>query len=883
MANSRTIELLLKLRDNISPGLKAVTNSNKSLAKSVSETRKRLQEVNRTAKDLDSYRKMRIALRENSQAMKAVDQSSKGAQAKLKKLRAEQRSLQMTLGPLRTSLRQAGVDTNRLGTSSRKLKSDSEALNRSISTQVTWIKRLSSANKALNTANKAGSAVHRAGMGIGMHGAVAMYGGIRAGRAAMNIMQPGIAFGEQMSELQAVSRLSKNNPMLAAMEAQARELGANTAFTATESAGAQTFLARAGFTPQAILSSMQDVLELALANGTDLARTADIASNISGAFKIDPEVEGNMRRVADVLSGVSARANVDLEMLGETMKYMGKAEGLDISLEQAAAMAGLLGNIGIQGSMAGTTMRAMMDRISAPAAEGSKALDALGLSAKDSKGNLRNIEEIIGDVAWATEKMGNVEQAKVLKDIFGVQAGSGMAELIKQQGSGALGKLVKELQNVNGENANMAKTRSDNWGGDIKNLNSAWQEVGISLTKVNEGPLRQLTQEITGNIRELGKWINTNQEQVLQWAKWAMAIIALTTALGAVLVVIAPILMAIGGMIKMLVFTAKATLFAFKGIVLLAKGLGLFLKLNMLLLKGGGLLLGFLKTLTMAFLGFFKTLLVASWAFIAANPITAIIVGIIALIAAGIYLWKNWDTLGPKLKAIWDSIYRTIGDALGGIVTFFTDIWQELGGAWDNGWLDFTLTVGRMIIDWNPLGLLYTVFAKMINYLGGDLPETFSGLGKSILTGLWEGLKSILPDITGIIDTIGGLLPTVLKEKLGIKSPSRVFAELGVNTLEGYNQGLDKEQRNTVSYLADFSKKITATAAGITFATGIAAAPISAANAQAMAAPSVGDNITINVYAQQGQSAQDIAAEIERILAQRERRQAVRQGSRLGD
>ena len=883
MASTSKLEFLVQLRDRASSGLKALTKNSGGLSKSIKETRNRLREVNRTARDLEAYRKMRIALRENSQAMKAVDQSSRGAQNKLKKLREEQRNLQRTAGQLRAGLKQAGVDTNKLGASARQLNNDSKALNNTLDKQITRLKRLASVNKGLDTMGKVGSGVHSMGMSFGMHGAAAMYGGIRAGSAAMNIMQPGIAFGEQISELQAVSRLSKDNPMLAAMEAQARELGASTAFAATDAAAGQTFLARAGFTPQAILSSMQDILELALANGADLARTADIASNISGAFKIDPEVEGNMRRVADVLSGVSARANVDLEMLGDTMKYMGKAEGLNISLEQAAAMAGLLGNIGIQGSMAGTTMRAMMDRISAPAAAGSKALQALGLSAKDSKGNLRNIEEIIGDVAWATEKMGNADQAKVLKDIFGSEAGSGMAELIKQQGSGALGKLVKDLQNVQGENARMAKTRSDNWGGDIKGLSSAWEEVGISLATVNEGPLRQLTQEITENIRKLGKWINSNQELVVQWAKWGIALVAAVTALGAVLVVVAPVLMAIGGMIKMLVLVVKATLFASKGIVFLAKGLGVFLKLNMLLLQGGGLLLGFLKTATMAFLGFFKTLLVASWSFIAANPIAAIIVAIVALVAAAIYVWKNWDTLAPKLKAVWDNIYQAVGDALGGIVNFFKNIPGNISSVWNEGWLSFTLAFGKLILDWNPIALLYTVFAKIINYLGGDLPETFSGLGKSILMGLWEGLKSVLPDLTGIMDTIGGLLPTVIKEKLGIHSPSRVFAELGVNTLQGYNQGLDSEQANTVSYLSEFSKKVTATAAGITFATGVAAAPINAGNAQAAQAPVAGDTITINIYAQQGQSAQDIAAEIERVLAQRERQKQIRLGSRLGE
>ena len=76
---------------------------------------------------------------------------------------------------------------------------------------------------------------------------------------------------------------------------------------------------------EAIQASMRDVLDLALANNTELARAADIASNIAGAFKVDMEADGAMARVADILSGTASRANVDLEMLGETMKYLGGA------------------------------------------------------------------------------------------------------------------------------------------------------------------------------------------------------------------------------------------------------------------------------------------------------------------------------------------------------------------------------------------------------------------------------------------------------------------------------------------------------------------------------------------------------------------------------
>src|SRR5699024_6457460 len=116
-------------------------------------------------------------------------------------------------------------------------------------------------------------------------------GGAAAAYGAARVLAPGIDYGAQMSELQAVSRLTKDDERYKKLAQQSRDLGATTAFSATEVGAGQTFLARAGFTPEAIHASMKDVLEMALANGTDLARTADIASNIGGVFKLDPEIE----------------------------------------------------------------------------------------------------------------------------------------------------------------------------------------------------------------------------------------------------------------------------------------------------------------------------------------------------------------------------------------------------------------------------------------------------------------------------------------------------------------------------------------------------------------------------------------------------------------
>lgn len=132
----------------------------------------------------------------------------------------------------------------------------------------------------------------------------------------------------------------------------------------------------AGFTPQAIQAALPGVLNMALAGGVELGETADIGSNILTQFNLTAD---QMDRVGDTLTAAFTRTNTDLRALGETMKYTGPvAAKLGISLEEAAAMAGMLANNGLRGSDAGTAMRASLFRLASPPKAAADALKELG-------------------------------------------------------------------------------------------------------------------------------------------------------------------------------------------------------------------------------------------------------------------------------------------------------------------------------------------------------------------------------------------------------------------------------------------------------------------------------------------------------------------------
>nr|WP_267956359.1 phage tail tape measure protein [Halomonas sp. MCCC 1A17488] len=666
-------------------------------------------------------------------------------------------------------------------------------------------------------------------------GGAALYGGSR-------MLAPGVDYGAAMSRVQALTRLNGDDPLMQALRDQARQLGANTSFSATQAADAQGFLAMAGFDPEAIIAAMPDMLDLAKANGTDLGRTADISSNILSGFGLDPSQMGH---VGDVLTATTTRANVDLEKLGESMKYVApQARAMGVSIEEAAAMAGLLGNVGIQGSQAGTTLRAMITRLSAPTGAAAGALQELGVNAKDAEGNLRNVPQILADVAQATERLGTADRAAYLKDIFGEEPGAGMAELIAQQGAAGVEKFVEILESAAGENARVAKTMADNIQGDLQGLNSAWQEVGITVTDTNEGPLRQLIQNLTGVTRAVGSWMKENPR--------------LTGTLTTVAAVLA-VVVAAGGALTMMLASVLGP------IALLRYGFAL------LAINGGGLI-GTLLRLAGAAIPAVLAAVKGMAVFLATNPIGLAV----AAIAAAVFLIiKYWEPISGFFRNLWNGVTELFGNA-----------WQAIQEAFAGG----IAGVSRLLLDWSPMGILWRGITEGLQSMGVEIPERFTTLGNAMVDGLMAGIDA---KWQALKDKVGSLTDGVtgwFREALGINSPSRVFAEYGGYTVDGFNVGLDRQRDEPAKRVRDIARRVATAGAGIAIGTAglpaVADIPIDrrpALSAPAPVAPAAGDTITINVYGAPGGDAREIARAISLELDRREAHKAARRRSALWD
>lgn len=814
----------------------------------------------------------------SARAMREYRNRTRNAGEEVKKLTQSHATQTERIRGLKTRLDEAGISTDNLGRSAREMRTKEERLNTTLQEQKRHLAEVAERQRRLTRArdsyqNGMGNVARAQGVGMGMFGT-----GLAQGYAASRLLTPGVAWGEQMSTLQAVGRFGADDERYQALRQQSRELGGSTAFSATQVGGGQEFLLRAGMSAEAIQSSMRDVLNLALANNTELARAADIASNIAGTFKIDMEAEGAMARVGDILSGTASRANVSLEMLGETMKYLGGSEDLDLTMEQAAAMAGLMGNIGIQGSMAGTAMRAMANRLTDPAKEGREAMEALGLQVADTSGNMRAMPDILRDLNNATRDLGNVERRAMLSKIFGAEAGSGMTELVNGMSDGMLDELINALQNNAGENARMAEVMADNVGGDLKNLRSAWEEVGISITDTNDGPLRELIQNITSITRGVGDWIKANPELTGTIAKVAAGLIALATVGGAVTMTFASIL--------------SPLLFARFAMTTLGIKVG-----------GLGTALGWIaKTAIPWVAGALKGLLVAM------GPIGW---GIAAIAGAAFLIYKYWE----PIKA------------------FFVGLWQQVKAAFDEG----VGGVATLLVNWSPFGLIYNALISAVERLGISVPDEFSNFGSMIIDGIIGGIAdkigelrdyvtNLAGDIAGwMSDTVGnatdvgrdianglgdgianatgrvrgairwmtGSAEEEARESLDTHSPSRVFQSIGIDVAKGLANGIEGDADGPLKQVRTLANSLRNAAGGLMLGAGLstgAAANVDTGSLQIDARPplqshasSGAGSVTINlggitVNAAPGMDEQALARmvgeQVQRALREAERNAA---------
>ncbi|PLM01910.1 phage tail tape measure protein [Klebsiella michiganensis] len=525
---TRPVSAASKAIGGLSDSLKKTQSSIKDLEKGAASFDKLRSQANDTALKLRNTQRAFDGL---NQKQREGGQLTEAQAARLETLRGKLSRLTDTYNKQTTQLRAAGQAVRQHGVN---LTSGSGAVQSAIRRTEQYSQALERERQRLAAVTRAQASYEKAkdaGAKMRGGGTMAMAGAGAAGYAGGRFLAPAIGFDEEMSRVQALTRLNKGDSQLAALRAQAKKLGAETAFTTRDAASGQAFLAMAGFTPEAIRAALPGVLNMALAGGMELGESADISSNILSQFHLDPK---EMDRVSDVLTAAFTRTNTDLLNIGEAMKYAGTGmAGLGVDMERTTAMIGVMANVGLRGSIAGTGLQTTFSRLAAPTGKAKAALKELGVTVADATGKMRPAEVVLSDIFKSIKKYGDTDQLSFFKDIAGEEAAKSFQALVMSAGSGDLQKLLADLRGSQGEALKAAKVMADNLSGDLKNLDSAWEGFRIQVEETTDGPLRKLTQNLSDAITAASEWVKANPRLAQTLLLVVGGALALTVAVGA--------------------------------------------------------------------------------------------------------------------------------------------------------------------------------------------------------------------------------------------------------------------------------------------------------------------------------------------------------------
>lgn len=283
-------------------------------------------------------------------------------------------------------------------------------------------------------------------------------------------------FESQMSRVQAISGATGES--FDRLTQQAIDLGAKTAFSATESAQGMENLASAGFDANEIMAAMPGLLDLAAVSGGDVALAAENSASALRGFGLEADQAGH---VADVFAKAAADTNAEVADMGEAMKYVAPvANSMGLSIEEVAASIGIMSDAGVKGSQAGTTLRGALSRLAKPTKPMIEKMNELGLSFYDTNGQMKPLTDQVGMLQNAFKDLTPEQQQNALVTLFGQESLSGMMALI-QKGPKALGDLTKSLEDSNGAAKEMAETMQNNLQSKVEQLGGAFESAFIRI------------------------------------------------------------------------------------------------------------------------------------------------------------------------------------------------------------------------------------------------------------------------------------------------------------------------------------------------------------------------------------------------------------------
>jgi len=856
------LEVVLQAVDRVTRPFKAIVGNSNKLAKTVKASRDQLKELQRVQADTESFRKLSkdaaiagSALHKAQERVKALGQQMDAAKKptaamsralsqadrEADELGKRGKELQRSLAAVTERLSAAGISTQTLRRGQGDLRDKIAATTASLAKQDAQLKVIAERNRQMAAAHaryQKGMATRNAMLNAGASTAAA--GGVVLAPISKSVKDY-VSFEDAMLGVarQVAGARDEGGKLTAVyydLARQIRALGEELPVPTAQIAEMVTAGARMEVPRHELIAYTRTVAMMANAFDAVPDEIAESMGKVAKNFRIETTAISGLADTINYLDdNAISKGNDIINVLNRTS---GVLAGVAMSEKNAAALASTLLTLGERTETAGTAINAITQKFAA-AEKGTKrfqsAVAEIGLSSAEiQKGMATDATGTLFKVIEAIRKLPSEKRIGVMVELAGMEHSDTLAKLVDKPD-----ELRRQIALANGADAQGSMSRE--FAARQDTLSARWLRLQNQIFntssaggEVLRSALVSLMDTVGGLIERFNAFAQANPRLVGWLIKGTAAVGVLLTALGGLT----------------LAFAA-----ALGPLVIVRYGL----QMLGIQFAGGA---GMVARLATAFNVLMKIFNIVGRAMLM-NPIG---LAVTAIAMAAFLIIKYWE----PIKA------------------FFLGLWKQVTTAFDGGFGGIL----KLIADWSLMGALYTLVAPVLRWFGVDLPEKFSDFGANLLQGLVQGIASRMADVRQAISSVGDSVVGWFKEKLGIRSPSRVFAQLGGFTMLGLEQGLARGQNGPLGVVSRVAGSVAAIGAGLAIGAGQAAAAVridsrppiaSPARTAAVAQPAAATPVVIHIHPSAGADEQLIARLVAERIERLEAQRAARSRSRLTD
>lgn len=549
------------------------------------------------------------------------------------------------------------------------------------------------------------------------------------------------SFTAAMSKVSALSGATGED--LEALADKAKEMGAATKYTATESAEALQYMALAGWGTEEMLVGLEPILKLAGAAAMDLGRASDIVTDGLTAFGMTAADAGHF---ADVLAVAMSKSNTDVEQLGEAFRYIGPLAGsMKYSIEDVSLALGIMANSGIKASQGGTALRATLLNLIQPTDKQKAAMQDLGIQLYNMDGSARPLRDVLEDLRARFQGLTEEEKANYSATLAGAVGMSGFSAIVNASEE-EWNTLANSIDSANGAAMGMYDTMTNNLQGSMIQLSSAFEALKLELGEM----LTPVIQQVTIILQNLVQWLLSLDEGTKQNI---ITIAAIVAAIGPLLIIVGKVVTVLSSVTKALGVVKTAILAINAPIAAIVSAIGVLVAAFMTLWNTNEE---------------FRAAVTAIWERVKAT-FESLYNGIKSRLNG---LKEAFTNIINFLKPLWDGFCSTLAPVFEGAFRLIANTFEAISNT-ILGLLD--IFIGVFTGDWGRAwegvkSLFQSAWNWIVNLFNG-LVNTMTGIGRSIFNGLWNGLKSVW---NSIVSWLNGAVNWI-SEKLSWINPMNWF------------------------------------------------------------------------------------------------------------